>query len=117
MARLQPGAEVRTHRLETAEALAREKGVTVLLKGAGTVIAAPDGRSWVNPTGNPGMGTGGTGDVLSGLIGGLLAQGYGPGEAAAMGAFVHGRAGDELAQAHGQAAVRALDLAKALRVW
>jgi len=117
MGRLQPEAKVLSHRLETAEDLAQTQGVTVLLKGAGSIIAAPDGRSWVNPTGNPGMGTGGTGDVLSGLIGGLLAQGYEPGEAAAIGAFVHGRAGDELAHRHGQAAVRALDLARALRVW
>lgn len=81
-------------RLEAALALAQQRGVVVVLKGAGTVTAAPGGRAWVNTTGNPGMATGGSGDVLSGVIGALLAQGYPAAEAAALGVWLHGRAGD-----------------------
>ena len=92
------GREIQARRLESAEALAGECGVIVVLKGAGTIIAGPDGCSAVNPTGNPGMATGGMGDVLAGVIGGLLAQGLSPWQASCLGTFVHGRAGDFLAQ-------------------
>jgi ADP-dependent NAD(P)H-hydrate dehydratase / NAD(P)H-hydrate epimerase len=61
------------------------------------VVAAPDGVVTLNPTGNPGMGTGGTGDVLAGVIGALLAQGLEPLAAARLGVYVHGRAGDLVA--------------------
>ena len=67
-------AEVQKDRVGTARAFAKERGVTVVLKGQRTTIAFPDGRVWVNPTGTPALGTGGTGDVLTGLISGLLAQ-------------------------------------------
>src|SRR5690606_36058110 len=66
----------------------------VCLKGAGTVIAAPGEKSVRNPTGNPGMSTGGTGDVLAGILGGLLAQGMPPFPAAQLGVYLHGVAGD-----------------------
>ncbi|WP_276355569.1 NAD(P)H-hydrate dehydratase [Cohnella caldifontis] len=91
--------EVQRDRIESARRFAAAHGVTLVLKGAGTVVAAPDGRAFVNPTGNPGMATGGSGDVLAGLIGGLLAQGLdGPGAAAA-GTYAHGAAGDRAAAA------------------
>ncbi len=90
-------AGVQQSRWDSAAGLAVEHGVFVVLKGAETVIAAPDGRLAVNPTGNPGMAVGGTGDVLAGLIGGLLSQGLPPWQAACLGVYVHGLAGDLLA--------------------
>ncbi|MGW8316062.1 MAG: NAD(P)H-hydrate dehydratase [Bacteroidales bacterium] len=73
---------------------AEKHRVIVVLKGAHTGIAAPDGRYWFNTTGNPGMATGGSGDVLTGLLAGLLAQGIDPLEAALAGVYLHGLAGD-----------------------
>jgi ADP-dependent NAD(P)H-hydrate dehydratase / NAD(P)H-hydrate epimerase len=81
-------------RAEAALKFAAEYGVTVVLKGSPTLTAAPDGRCCLNPTGNEGMATGGSGDVLSGIIGTLLAQCDDPYEAAALGVFIHGLAGD-----------------------
>jgi len=66
----------------------------LVLKGASTVVAAPDGRVFVNPTGNSGLAKGGSGDVLTGLIAGLLAQGMNPLDAACAGVFLHGLAAD-----------------------
>jgi len=91
-------AEIQAERLAVASDYARQHGVVLLLKGASTVIAAPDGRLAINPTGNPGMASGGMGDVLAGVIGALLAQGLPPWEAACLGAFVHGLAADHLAK-------------------
>ena len=82
----------------------------VVLKGAPTVTAAPDGRATVNPTGNPGLATLGTGDVLSGTIGALLAQGLEPYDAARLGAWLHGTAGDLAAERLGVHGVTAGDL-------
>ena len=87
-------------RLGSARAAAAALGATVLLKGDATVVAAPDGRAWINRTGTPWLGTAGSGDVLSGLIGSLLAAGLEPPLAAAVGAYVHGVAG-QLAAADG----------------
>jgi len=72
--------------------------VHVVLKGARTVIAHPDGTVFVNPTGNPGMASGGMGDVLTGIIAGLICQGYAPEIAARMGVYLHGAAADTLAE-------------------
>lgn len=83
---------------------------TVLLKGAQTIVAAPDGDTWVNTTGNHGLASGGTGDVLTGLIAGLLAQGCGPAAAAALGAYLHGWAGDAVAARGNPRALIAGDL-------
>jgi len=103
MARLIGGTakDVQADRQQVAAQFAKEKGVFVVLKGANTVIASPEGRIAVNPTGNAGMATGGMGDVLSGLIGSLLAQGLSPWQAACLGVYVHGLAGDNLAAATG----------------
>ena len=101
MKRLANRTDVNEHRLESAEELAQKTACTVVLKGAGTIVASPDGRSFVNPTGNQGMATGGAGDVLTGLITGLLAQGHGPTESAAMGVYIHGLAGDLAAAKYG----------------
>lgn len=90
-------AAIQAGRRQAAARLAVDRQVLVVLKGAQTVIAAPDGRLAVNPTGNPGLATGGMGDVLAGLIGGLLCQGLTPWQAACLGGYLHGLAGDILA--------------------
>lgn len=87
------GAEVGADRVGAARALARELGVTVLLKGDATVVADPDGPARVNGTGSPVLATAGTGDVLAGGCGALLAQGLGARDAGSVGAHLHGRAG------------------------
>lgn len=86
------GRPVGPDRVEAARTLARETDTVVLLKGPGTVIAAPDGTAIVNPTDSAALATAGTGDVLTGMIGGLLANGVEPFVAAYTGAYVHGRA-------------------------
>jgi ADP-dependent NAD(P)H-hydrate dehydratase / NAD(P)H-hydrate epimerase len=91
--------EVQRDRLGLARRFATEHGVILVLKGARTVIAAPDGTVLVNTTGHPGMGTGGSGDVLTGVIAGLLAQGLNGLQAAAFGAHLHGHAGEMAALA------------------
>ncbi len=91
-----PTQEIQEDRVGAARALARQTGAIVLLKGARSIVAAPDGRVRINPTGGPGLGTGGTGDVLAGLVGALLAQGCLPFDAAAAAAYLHGLAGDRL---------------------
>jgi len=84
--------------------------LVIVLKGAHTAVAGPDGSVWFNTTGNPGMATGGSGDVLTGLLTGLLAQGYDPFTAARFGVFLHGLAGDLAAADSGQEALRASDI-------
>jgi NAD(P)H-hydrate epimerase len=86
----------------------------LVLKGARTVIAAPDGFVWINPTGNPGMASGGMGDVLAGAIGALLAQNLTAPEAACLGAYAHGAAADAAA-ADGEIGLLAWDVAEGLR--
>ncbi|KIL40387.1 hypothetical protein SD70_14285 [Gordoniibacillus kamchatkensis] len=97
-------AEVQRDRIGAASLYAETHGVYVVLKGAGTVIATPQGTVYVNSTGNPGMATGGTGDVLAGIIGSLLAQGWSAEKAAAFGVWWHGLAGDRAAAARIEAA-------------
>jgi NAD(P)H-hydrate epimerase len=101
---------VQRDRIGTAQDFARKHGVTVVLKGAGTVVATPRGEAFVNASGNPGMATGGTGDVLTGMIGSLLAQGYGPEDAARLGVHLHGLAGDLAVREKGEAGMIAGDL-------
>jgi NAD(P)H-hydrate epimerase len=89
-------ATVQAQRLEIACDFAQRYNVYVVLKGAYTVLYAPDGRRWINPTGNPAMATAGTGDVLAGVIGALLCQGLDPLQAAQCGVYLHGLAGDRV---------------------
>jgi NAD(P)H-hydrate epimerase len=111
-------AEVQADRLRVASWKAREWGATVLLKGARTVVADPEGTPTIIPTGNPGMATGGTGDVLTGLCGALLAGGLPPEAAGRVGAWVHGRAGDLAAARHGERGLVAGDVGEHLgAVW
>lgn len=88
--------EIQADRVAAARELARRADAVALLKGARSVVASPGGEVHVNPTGGPGLATGGTGDVLAGLCGALLAQGLSGADAAALAAWVHGRAGDRL---------------------
>ncbi len=107
-------ADVQEDRLGVSARLAQEQKVCVVLKGAGTVIAGPDGRLAVNPTGNPGMATAGTGDVLTGMITGLMAQGLSPWEAACAGVYLHGLAGDLAASDQGETGLIAGDVIRAI---
>ncbi|HEY6639846.1 MAG TPA: NAD(P)H-hydrate dehydratase [Nitrospiraceae bacterium] len=113
MARLEVDATTQTvnaDRIGTARRFARERGVFVVLKGARTVIARPDGLVAICPTGNPGMATAGTGDVLTGMIVGLLAQRVPAWEAACAATYFHGAAGDMASQHLGQPGMLASDL-------
>ena len=92
---------VQSDRIKSARDFALEFKVHVVLKGAATVIAHPNGRAYVNATGNPGMAAGGMGDVLTGVIAGLLAQGFSPEAATHAGVYLHGAAADTLAETIG----------------
>ncbi|HEX5481540.1 MAG TPA: NAD(P)H-hydrate dehydratase [Terriglobia bacterium] len=109
-------SEIQKNRIAVAREFAMRHRVHLVLKGARTLTAAPDGQVTVNPTGNPGMATGGTGDCLTGLVAGLLAQ-YPerpPGEVAAAAVYVHGLAGDVAAARTGQRSMIAGDLVDAI---
>ncbi len=117
MARLlgAPTAEpVNRNRLGIAQDFARAHSSIVVLKGARTIIAHPDGPTAISPTGNPGMATAGMGDVLTGVIAGLLAQGLAPWEAAQSGVYLHGLAGDLAVEEYGHAGLMAGDLLRYL---
>lgn len=101
---------IERERFDSARSGAQQGGVTFVLKGAPTVTGIPDGRTYVNTTGNPGMATVGSGDVLCGLIAGLWAQGMGQESAAYAGVYVHGLAGDLAAQKLGARSIVAQDL-------
>ncbi|MGB9747384.1 MAG: NAD(P)H-hydrate dehydratase [Bacteroidales bacterium] len=98
-------------RLQKAREIAFRYHIILVMKGAYTAIVCPDQTVWFNSTGNPGMATGGSGDVLTGIIAGLLAQGYPPPDAARLGVFVHGLAGDLAARKTGLHALLAGDIA------
>lgn len=103
-------ADVQKDRIGTAGRFASEYGVVTVLKGSRTIIALPDGRIFVNPTGNAGMATAGTGDVLTGVITGLIAQGASAAEAAIAGVYLHGLAGDLAADSMGMHGILAGDV-------
>lgn len=97
-------------RLMAAQAYAKSFGVTILLKGAYTTVTSPCGVHCFNTTGNPGMATAGSGDILTGIIAGLIAQGYAAPDAVRIGAYVHGLAGDIAASVVGEVALTASDI-------
>ena len=101
---------VNSNRENTAIDFAKKFGVVTVLKGAGTIISSPDGEVYINHTGNSGMATGGSGDVLSGIIGSLLAQGASPINAAAAGVFLHGTIGDLAAEKLGKISMLPTDM-------
>ena len=116
MARLidTPPKEIRKNRIKFARNFAKEFQVHVVLKGAGTVIAHPDETVAVNPTGNPGMASGGMGDVLTGIIAGLITQGYSPEAASHIGVYLHGAAADTLAERIGPVGYLASEVMNAI---
>lgn len=101
---------IQQNRVTVAKVAARHFNCLVVLKGHRTVIADPAGKVHINKTGNPGMAKGGTGDVLTGMIAGLLAQGFSPWEAAVAGVHLHGLAGDLAAKEKGEYGMTASDL-------
>jgi NAD(P)H-hydrate epimerase len=102
--------QIQNNRLNIATQKAVDWHSVVVLKGEGTTVAGPDGTLFINGTGNPGMASGGTGDVLTGVIAGLIAQGMQALYAAAAGVFLHGEAGDIAAREKGMAGLLASDL-------
>jgi NAD(P)H-hydrate epimerase len=113
-------ADVQSRRLPLALDCAKAWNAHVVLKGQGTVIASPDGHAFINSTGNPGMGTAGTGDVLTGILAGLTAQ-FGPksklydwSRTLAFGVYLHGLAGDIAYEDFSRAPLLASDLIRAL---
>lgn len=109
-----PVGEVIKGKLELAPQFAREHGVYLILKGYRTLVCAADGRTFINPTGNPGMATGGSGDVLSGMVASLLMQVKDPLQAALAAVYLHGLSGDLAAEKIGERALVASDLIRFL---
>lgn len=103
-------SEIQNNRLEIARCYAQEWGVTLVLKGNKTVVADPSGNTYINITGNPGMATAGSGDVLCGIITGLIAQGLKAHQAAVTGVYLHGCVGDHAAGSRGQRGMIAGDM-------
>ncbi|MGN0241453.1 MAG: NAD(P)H-hydrate dehydratase [Candidatus Weimeria sp.] len=109
-----PVPEIKKKMKETAARISASYGVTTALKDAATVTASPDGRLILNSSGNNGMSTAGSGDVLSGVVGSFLAQSLPGFEAASLGVYVHGMAGDVAAEKYGVRGMKALDIAESL---
>jgi ADP-dependent NAD(P)H-hydrate dehydratase / NAD(P)H-hydrate epimerase len=107
-------ADVQRDRVATVRQFATDWHTTVVLKGATSAVGLPDGTVLLNPTGNPGMASGGTGDVLSGVLGALLARGLDPGVALPAAVYLHGLAGDVAAERVGQESLIAGDVVEAL---
>ncbi|MEA1968532.1 MAG: NAD(P)H-hydrate dehydratase [Thermodesulfobacteriota bacterium] len=106
--------EIQKNRIESAKNFAKEFDVVVILKGSKTITALPDGRIFINPTGNPGMASGGMGDVLTGMTAGLTAQGFSLKNAAIAGVYIHGLCGDILAEKKGPFGFLASDMVKTI---
>jgi len=107
-------------RVEVSKQFAKARNAYVVLKGYRTVVAAPDGSVYINPTGNPGMATGGTGDILTGMIAGILAQEHLGSfiERLCLAVYLHGLAGDFAAQEVGEESLVATDLLRFLpKAW
>ncbi len=110
-----PIKAVQADRLNVARSFAREHHLVLVLKGYNTIVALPDGMAWVNPTGNPGMATGGTGDILTGMTAGIIGQmSDDVGHAAVAAVYLHGLAGDVAAEEMGEHSLVATDLLAAL---
>ena len=104
--------------IANAAILAKENNITIVVKGAPTVTVSPTGELYVNTTGNPGMATGGSGDVLTGIVLALLAQGYTPDDAAIIAVYIHGLAGDIAAHDFSMTAMTSADIANSLpKAW
>ncbi len=116
MARLtgKTATQIQMDRLTITKRVAREHKIYTVLKGVGTLIASPDGEVIMNLTGNAGMAKGGSGDILAGMIGGFLAQGYTPIEACTVGVYCHGRAGDVCAMKYSKTSMLPTDMLNTL---
>ena len=108
-------ADIQADRLAAVHKLAQRYQAVVVLKGAGTLIKSPEGECGLCTAGNPGMAVGGMGDVLTGVVAGLLAQGLIPADAASVGTYIHASAGDAAAAAGGQRGLLPCDLFEYLR--
>jgi hydroxyethylthiazole kinase-like uncharacterized protein yjeF len=102
--------DIEKDRINIATSFAKETGTYLVLKGVPTIIAIPDGKAFINSTGNPGMATGGTGDILTGMISGFLSQTMNPLLACILGVYMHGLAGDIAASEKGQHTMIATDI-------
>jgi hydroxyethylthiazole kinase-like uncharacterized protein yjeF len=107
-------SEIMARRRSVASDFAQANEVVTVLKGAPTVVASVDGRVFINPTGNSGLATAGSGDVLTGMIAGFLCQGLHPLEAAKTGVYLHGLAGDIVADQRSEYGVVATDVLEAI---
>jgi NAD(P)H-hydrate epimerase len=106
--------DVQNNRIKVAQDFAREYKVITVLKGARTIVAFPEGSTFINTTGNPGMATAGMGDVLTGIIASLIGQGVKPGDAAIAGVYLHGAAADSIAARMGEHGIIAGDIVEEL---
>ncbi len=106
--------EIEKDRITTAASFTKNTGAYLVLKGVPTITAVPEGTVYINPTGNPGMATAGTGDVLTGIISGLLSQGLDPENASFSGAYIHGLIGDITATKRGERSLMASDIINAI---
>lgn len=102
--------DIERNRINVAVSFAKETGTYLVLKGVPTIIAEPDGKAYINSTGNPGMASAGTGDVLTGMISGFLSQGLSPVHASVLGVYMHGFAGDSAAAEKGEPPLIATDI-------
>ncbi len=109
-----PTEEIQKNRIATAAKFSSEHSLTLVLKGSPSLIGLDDGSVVINPTGNAGMATGGSGDVLTGIIAGLMAQGLSASQASIAGTFIHGQAGDRFAENESQTTLIAGDLLRCL---
>ena len=109
-----PTEEIQKKRITTASKFSSNHSLTLVLKGSPSLIALADGSLVINPTGNAGMATGGSGDVLTGIIAGLMAQGLSTAQASIAGAYIHGEAGDYFAESESQTTLIAGDLLRCL---
>ena len=116
MARLtgKTSKEIQSSRIEIARKFAVNHDCYLILKGARSVIATPKSRVYINPTGNPGMSSGGMGDILTGVISGLISQKYSPEDACLLGTFIHGLSGDIVAEKIGRSGITATDIANTI---
>jgi NAD(P)H-hydrate epimerase len=104
--------EVQEDRIGISRSFSQSHHIYLVLKGHRTLIATPKGEVFINPTGNPGLASGGTGDVLTGMIGGLICQGFEILPSLLISAYLHGLAGDEVAQELGEKSLVATDIIK-----
>ena len=101
---------IESNRVAAAASFSKRTGAHLVLKGVPTIVSEPEGRNFINTTGNPGMATAGAGDVLTGIIAGFLAQGLNPADASMLGVYLHGLAGDIAATEKGMHSLIATDI-------